>query len=109
MVIQSSPADLKEGDVAILTCETSMSNPRSSVTWWLDGYVQPAYQNHTIRGPGPGEQWSTISKLRITTTRKTDGQIYTCQGFAEAIPQSVHNAITLHVKCKYSRKNKLVN
>lgn len=44
---------------------------------------------------------SQVSLLRLRTTSSMNGKIITCQATNHALQQSVHDAITLNIHCKY--------
>lgn len=98
MRIRKEPTELKPGQVATLTCESSSSNPPAKLSWWKEGI--PVEGATTSMKPGlHGGMVSTI-ELKVNVTSEINGVVYTCQALNEALQRSVHDAFTLDVLCE---------
>ncbi|KAL0273716.1 UNVERIFIED_CONTAM: hypothetical protein PYX00_006332 [Menopon gallinae] len=96
--IRKEPTELKPGQVATLTCESSSSNPPAKLSWWKEGI--PVEGATTSMKPGlHGGMVSTI-ELKVNITSEINGVVYTCQALNEALQRSVHDAFTLDVLFK---------
>lgn len=93
------PSVLKTGRTAVLTCESGSSNPASTVTWWKNGFMISGEFNGTIEAPNGGK--STRNKLKLNITSQNDGSMYTCQATNKLLKLSVHDGVTLSVKCEF--------
>ena len=89
---------MKENDTITLTCESSWSNPPATVTWWRDGVSIPAPTENSTETKYSGKKVRTMLELKLTP--EFDGAVYTCQALNPVVKKSVHDAVTLQVKCK---------
>uniref|UniRef100_T1IZV2 Nephrin n=1 Tax=Strigamia maritima TaxID=126957 RepID=T1IZV2_STRMM len=108
--IKITPKNAKAGRKITLQCDSSSSNPESTLTWWKGGYLVQGKPNGTTDGPHGGK--SSRSILRLDVTSEDDGALYTCQATNEMLQQSVHNAVTLSILYKpifVSPPNDVVN
>lgn len=96
--IRKDPSELKPNEQAILTCDSSSSNPPARLSWWREGIPVQGLYNTTKPGLHGGKI-STI-ELKLNITEELNGIVYTCQATNEALKRSVHDAITLQVLCK---------
>lgn len=97
--IKKEPAELKPNIEATLTCDSSSSNPEAKLSWWRDGIPVQGRLNSSKSGLHGGKVSSIELKLNIT--EQLNGIVYTCQATNEALQRSIHDAIALHVLCKY--------
>lgn len=97
--IRVEPDGLVPGVEAVLTCDSSSSNPPAKVSWWLDGIPVESFNESSQ----PGLWGGTVASLefRVNVTQDMDGSVYTCQSHNEALKRSVHEAIALRVLCKW--------
>lgn len=97
--IRIDPDELVPGIEAVMTCDSSSSNPAATISWWKDGIPVEGF-NETSK---PGLWGGTVSSLdlKVNVTQDMDGVVYTCQSHNEALQRSVHEAISLKVLCKY--------
>lgn len=100
MKIRREPSELKPGIEATLICDSSSSNPPAKLSWWREGIPVQGLFNTTKPGLHGGKVSSMELKLNIT--EQLNGIVYTCQAMNEALQQSVHDAITLKVLCKFT-------
>lgn len=96
--IRIEPEELVPGVEAVLTCDSSSSNPPAKISWWLDGIPVEGFNESSQ----PGLWGGTVSSLgiRVNVTQDMDGSVYTCQSQNEALKRSAHEAIALRVLCK---------
>ncbi|XP_076305226.1 nephrin-like [Tachypleus tridentatus] len=82
-VYVTGPAEGRRGDVIIVTCTTSPSNPAPSVRWRVNGrYIsgEEEYTTKTIDG------WITKSKISISLTRQdADSKTVVCRAGDDVI------------------------
>lgn len=98
MKIRRDPPVLKPNEQAVLTCDSSSSNPPARLSWWREGIPVQGLYNTTKPGLHGGKI-STI-ELKLNITEELNGIVYTCQATNEALKRSVHDAVTLQVLCK---------
>lgn len=106
MKIRQEPAELKPNDLAILTCDSSSSNPPAKLSWWRDGIPIQGLINTTKPGLHGGKVSSI--ELKLNVTEQLNGVVYTCQATNEALQRSVHDAISLKVLCKFIFAKKII-
>ena len=96
--ITVEPAEPKAGQKANLICESGTSNPQSRIVW---RYKHETY-NGTTESVKDGEFGGKITKniLQRTIHPEDHGAIIICEAINDDLQESVHNAITLSVKCK---------
>lgn len=99
--IRIEPEELVPGIEAVMTCDSSSSNPAASISWWKDGIPVEGFNETSKAGLWGG----TVSSLdlKVNVTQDMDGVVYTCQSHNEALQRSVHEAISLKVLCEYSK------
>ena len=97
--ITVKPEKPKAGTRIKLICESESSNPISEITWWRDGIMLSSSFNSTVRSNFGGK--STRNVLKFNASFKDDGRVFACQASNQILQQSVHDAITLRVLCKY--------
>ncbi|KAK9885754.1 hypothetical protein WA026_013625 [Henosepilachna vigintioctopunctata] len=103
--IRQDPPELKPNSQAVLTCDSSSSNPPAKLSWWREGIpVQGVFNTSK-----PGLHGGTVSsiELRLNVTEQLNGIVYTCQATNEKLDRSVHDAVTLQVlyKPKFEKDN----
>ena len=94
--IKISPQSLKEGTEATLECESSESNPPSTVVW-VHKSIPLTGQVTTAHGSYGGKVTRNVLKFRVKT--EDDGSVFTCKSqndIGEAI-----DAVTMSIACKY--------
>ncbi|KAK6619129.1 hypothetical protein RUM44_003511 [Polyplax serrata] len=96
--VRKEPAELKPGQVATLTCESSSSNPPAKLSWWKEGIPVGGAVNSTKPGLHGGV--ISIIELKVNVTPEINGVVYTCQATNEPLQRSVHDAFTLDVLYK---------
>lgn len=101
--IRRDPIDFKPNTEAVLTCDSSSSNPPAKLSWWREGIPVHGIVNTTKPGLHGGKVSSIEIKLNIT--EQLNGVVYTCQATNEAMQRSVHDALVLQVLCKCSLLN----
>lgn len=99
VTIKTIPKVIKSGDTIELLCQSSSSNPHSQITWWKQGFLLHSAEQQTISDGQYGGH-TTESKLIMNVSSQDDGQVITCQATNKLMQLSVHDAITLNVKCK---------
>lgn len=99
--MRKEPAELKPGQIATLTCESSSSNPPAKLSWWKEGIPVGGAINTTK----PGLHGGVIStiELKVNVTPEINGVVYTCQATNAPLQRSVHDAFTLDVLCVYQK------
>lgn len=97
--IRREPVELKPGIEASLICDSSSSNPPAKLSWWREGIPVQSLSNTSKPGLHGGKV-STI-ELKLNITEQLNGIVYTCQATNDALQQSVHDATTLVVLCKF--------
>ncbi|KFM79578.1 Nephrin, partial [Stegodyphus mimosarum] len=70
------PKEAPRGGTVTLSCETDVSNPRSDLSWTIDGKAIEAGEE-SVRATTDG--WITTSNLTITLTRQEpDMKVFSC-------------------------------
>jgi len=106
VTISVDPATAKAGEKANLTCKSGSSNPTASIVWRKvvknikSSTVLPGVTEHPSESCEFGGNCTT-NRLEINVTRELDGAVYVCEATNEELRESVHNAKTLSVHCKY--------
>jgi hypothetical protein len=93
--IKVTPEHLTQGREAVLECESSESNPASTVVWIHNGI--PLNSQLTTR-PGSYGGKVTMSLLKFAVTQEDDGSVFTCKS-ANNLGEAL-DAVTLSVACK---------
>ncbi|KAI4470791.1 nephrin [Holotrichia oblita] len=96
--IRKEPLEFKPNTQAVLTCDSSSSNPPAKLSWWREGIPVQGAINTTKSGLHGGKVSSIEIKLNIT--EQLNGVVYTCQATNEAMQRSVHDALVLQVLYK---------
>ncbi|XP_066154012.1 nephrin isoform X2 [Euwallacea fornicatus] len=98
VAIRQQPKELKPGDEATLTCDSSSSNPPAKMFLYRDGIPVQGYQNYSK----PGLHGGTVSSIEqmINVTDNMNGVEYTCQAQNDALQRGTHNSILLKVLYK---------
>ena len=107
--ISVDPETPKAGKKATLTCKSGSSNPQASIVWRK--VIKNVKSSEVLRGvtlnttkdcgePSFGGKCTT-NKLEINVTSELHGAVYVCEATNEELRESVHNAKTLSVNCKY--------
>ena len=97
--IKVSPEYLTQGAEALLECESSESNPASTVVW-IDHNGIPLTSQLTTR---PGSYGGKITRSLLSLkefSAEDDGTVYTCKS-ANDLGDAL-DAVTLSVACKFS-------
>ena len=97
--ITVSPEKPKAGKKAVLTCESGSSNPTASIVWRYKGQRLTGSDELVKAGDFGGN--ITVNLLEIDVTPEHQGAVYICEAKNLELQQSVHDAETLSVKCKY--------
>lgn len=95
--ITIQPTELKPGEEATLTCNSSPSNPPAVITWWKDGLRE--LNTNTSISDGYFFSTSSTSVLKLKVSKNDNGKVITCQSANEKLQQSVHEVLTLQVLC----------
>ncbi|GBO19734.1 hypothetical protein AVEN_216947-1, partial [Araneus ventricosus] len=67
------PSEAPRGNTVTLSCETDVSNPKSELSWTVDGQpVEKAEEN--VRETTDG--WITTSNITITLNRQVNSSIH---------------------------------
>ena len=107
--ISVEPETPKAGKKATLTCKSGSSNPQASIVWRK--VIKNVKSSEVLQGvtenttkdcgePAFGGKCTT-NKLEINVTSELHGAVYVCEATNEELRESVHNAKTLSVNCKY--------
>ncbi len=86
------------GKKAVLRCESGSSNPTSSIVWRYKGKRLEGADESVSAGDSGGNV--TTNLLEVEVTPDHDGTMFICEAKNEALGQSVHDAITISVKCE---------
>jgi hypothetical protein len=87
------------GKKAVLRCESGTSNPTSNIVWRYKG-KRLAGADQSVRGGEFGGNVTT-NLLEVDVTPEHHGTMFICEAKNEALGQSVHDAMTISVKCKF--------
>jgi len=102
--MRKEPDQLKPGQTATLTCESSSSHPPARMSWWKDGHpVELATTTNTSK-PGLHGGVVTSIQMKVNVTTDIGGTKFTCQATNEALQRSVNDVFTLDVLCKSLRR-----
>ena len=93
------PDTPKAGKKAVLTCESGSSNPTASIVWRKADQVLEGGKVIEIKAGEFGGNMTT-NQLEVNVTAGLHGAVYICEAVNHQLQESVHNAITLSVKCK---------
>ncbi|XP_059087472.1 nephrin-like isoform X2 [Tigriopus californicus] len=96
--ITVDPASPKAGKKAILTCESSSSNPTASIVWRYNGKRMSGSDQVIKTGEYGGNVTSNL--LEIDVTPEHQGAVFICEAKNPVLDHSVHDAETLSVKYK---------
>ena len=97
--ITADPEQPKAGQKTVLTCESGSSNPPAKIRWRYKKQYHNGTSHRMLNGEFGGK--INISMLEINVEPEDDGEIIICEAINEELRESVHNAHTLSVKCKY--------
>ena len=100
--ITADPEQPKAGQKTVLTCESGSSNPPAKIRWRYKKQYHNGTSHRMLNGEFGGK--INISMLEINVEPEDDGEIIICEAINEELRESVHNAHTLSVKCKYKYK-----
>ncbi|XP_069188488.1 nephrin-like [Procambarus clarkii] len=90
----ASPSTVEEGEMVIVSCESSSSLPPSNITWSSEGVVLEAASTYTSKGVFGGT--TTRSELRIETRAGDNGRVLMCTA-GNGLDKPVHREIVLDV------------
>ncbi|KAK7487590.1 hypothetical protein BaRGS_00021140 [Batillaria attramentaria] len=96
VTISGGDGPLRAGDTVTLTCVSSNSNPRSTITWFARGRQIPeseVSQSYEVSSLGG---FVTRSTVRVTLSHQEHNVIYTCQATND-VGQTVADTVTLSV------------
>lgn len=99
VTISGGDGPLRAGETVTLTCVSSNSNPRSTITWFARGRQIPTgevSQSYEVSSLGGYVTRSTVS---VTLSHQEHNVIYTCQATND-VGQTVADTVTLSVLCK---------
>ena len=99
--IKSEPEEPKAGQKAILTCESGSSNPTAKIRWRYKNKPYAGIDSSIKKGEYGGN--ITTNMLEIEIKPEDHGAVIICEAVNEELGESVHNAKTLSVKCKFFR------
>ncbi|GIZ01530.1 ig-like domain-containing protein [Caerostris extrusa] len=69
----SGPAEAPRGSMVAMSCETDASNPKSELSWTIDGQkIERAEES--VRETADG--WITTSNITITLNRQVNSSIH---------------------------------
>ncbi len=97
--IRVDPETPKAGKKAVLTCESGSSNPTARIVWRYKNQHYPGVDTNVKKGEYGGN--ITTNMLEIEVKPEDDGSVYICEANNDELQESVHNAKTLSVKCKF--------
>lgn len=96
VTISGGSGPLRAGDTVELTCVSSNSNPRSTITWFARGRQIPDGDVTNTFQPSPLGGFVTRSKVTVTLSHQEHNVIYTCQATND-VGQTVADTVTLSV------------
>jgi hypothetical protein len=82
----------------VLTCESGSSNPAASIVWRHAGKRLEGADQATKAGDFGGTV--TTNLLEVDISPEHHGAVFVCEAKNEALQQSVHDAVTLSVRCE---------
>lgn len=97
--ITAEPEEPKAGQKAIMTCETGSSNPTSRIVWRYKNKHYEGVDTNVKAGEYGGN--ITTNMLEIEIKPEDHGAIIICEAINDELQESVLNAKTLSVKCKF--------
>ena len=103
--ISVEPSEPKAGQKAILTCISDSSNPTARIIWRYKNKHYNGVDASVKSGAFGGN--ITTNMLEIEIKPEDHGAIIICEAVNDELQESVHNALTLSVKCKYIKVNYL--
>ena len=99
VTISGGTGPLRSGDNVQLTCVSSNSNPRSTITWFARGRQIPDSDVTNTYQVSPLGGFVTRSTVSVTLSHQEHNVIYTCQATND-VGQTVADTVTLSVLCK---------
>ena len=99
MKITTDPKEFEAGKSGKLICESSISNPAAEMSWWKSGIAVEGTRNSTK--PGLHGGYVSTVELPLDFTESMNNEVYTCQARNAAMERSIHDAVTLNIRCKF--------
>ncbi|KAL8598029.1 hypothetical protein ACOMHN_062627 [Nucella lapillus] len=96
VTISGGSGPLRSGDTVHLTCVSSNSNPRSTITWFARGRQIPDSEVTATYEVSPLGGFVTRSRVSVTLSHQEHNVIYTCQATND-VGQTVADTVTLSV------------
>ncbi|KAK7106268.1 nephrin-like isoform X2 [Littorina saxatilis] len=96
VTISGGQGPLRAGDTVDLTCVSSNSNPRSTITWFARGRQIPDNDVTNTYQVSPLGGFVTRSEVSVTLSHQEHNVIYTCQATND-VGQTVADTVTLSV------------
>lgn len=98
--ISVEPETPKAGKKAHLTCESGSSNPTARIVWRFKDQHFAGMDASVKKGEYGGSL--TTNMLEIEVKPEDHGEVFICEAINDELQESVHNAKTLSVKCKFT-------
>lgn len=98
---------VQAGEMLQLSCLAAPSNPPSELNWYSEGVpvsigiANATTESSTLRPINSSSATSQVSLLKLRTTSAMNGKVISCQATNHVLGQSVHDAITLNIRCEY--------
>ena len=102
--IRMTPDRAREGRELTITCETGVSRPPATVTWWHNGERLENAESVVTMAPGGFDGSITTSKLTLRPTAQHDGAVVTCEARNPDLMDRTHDAVTLAVLREFVKK-----
>nr|QRF78294.1 Nephrin [Lineus viridis] len=92
----SGETGAKAGESITLTCETTNSNPASTIKWFAKGHQLGGDSSSII--PSPNGGFITRSQVTVKLSDSENKVIYTCQATSSGQTMAVADSVTLEVQ-----------